>query len=102
MLFRRQTSEPTGSVAKTPGTAMAHSTSSSGILSSWYSKITTNVKKRQPFSPKSLLKKALLPVVDPFLEKVSLSDLSKCYHFVTSSRRIDFSGQKHKFIFLST
>ncbi|KZC10125.1 5'-AMP-activated protein kinase subunit gamma-2 [Dufourea novaeangliae] len=75
MLFRRQTSEPTGSVSKSPNTSMAHSTSSSGILSSWYTKITTNVKKRQPFSPKSLLKKALLPVVDPFLEKVSLSDL---------------------------
>ncbi|KOX69815.1 hypothetical protein WN51_06003 [Melipona quadrifasciata] len=57
MVFRRQTSEPTGSVTKGP--SIAHSTSSSGILSNWYSKITTNVKKRQPFSPKSLLKKAL-------------------------------------------
>ncbi|PBC28452.1 5'-AMP-activated protein kinase subunit gamma-2 [Apis cerana cerana] len=75
MVFRRQTSEPTGSVTKSP--SIAHSTSSSGILSNWYTKITTNVKKRQPFSPKSLLKKALLPVVDPFLEKVSLSDLGK-------------------------
>ncbi|OAD54647.1 hypothetical protein WN48_06396 [Eufriesea mexicana] len=66
MVFRRQTSEPTGSVTKTP--SIAHSTSSSGILSNWYTKITTNVKKRQPFSPKSLLKKALSSCGSEFLD----------------------------------
>ncbi|KAK0074857.1 hypothetical protein PV325_002977 [Microctonus aethiopoides] len=87
MLFRRQTSEPTSgpggtvNITKISPNSPVQSSPTSGpppsnLLAQWYTKITTNVKKRQNFSPKTLLKKALLPVVDPFLDKVTLADLA--------------------------
>lgn len=71
MLFKRQTSEPAGgssaavnitklspNVIEAP--SPTSSPTSSNLFTNWYSKITANVKKRQTFSPKTLLKKALV------------------------------------------
>ncbi|CAL1679412.1 unnamed protein product [Lasius platythorax] len=95
MLFRRQTSEPTGSIGRSSDVPQ---TTSSGVLTNWYTKI----KRRHTFSPRFLLKRTLLPVVDPFLEKVSLSDLEedesqifvkffkfhKCYDLIPTSAKL--------------
>lgn len=77
MLFRRQTSEPTSgpggnvNITKiTPNSPVQSSPTSgpppSNLLTQWYTKITTNVKKRQNFSPKTLLKKALVIEIKSF------------------------------------
>ncbi|KAJ3654516.1 hypothetical protein Zmor_013700 [Zophobas morio] len=80
----------------------------SGIWN-WYSRFTTNAKKKPPLlSPKAFVKRALLPVVDPFLEKVNISDLEedesqifvkffkfhKCYDLIpTSAKLVVFDTQ---------
>lgn len=53
MLFRRQTSEPTGSIARSSDVAQ---TTNSGVLTNWYTKI----KRRHTFNPRSLLKRNLV------------------------------------------
>ncbi|KAH0550849.1 hypothetical protein KQX54_020973 [Cotesia glomerata] len=89
MLFKRQTSEPTGggssaavNITKLSPNAIetpspTSSPTSSNLFTNWYSKITANVKKRQTFSPKTLLKKALLPVADSFTKSQPKSDLAR-------------------------
>jgi len=55
MLFRRQTSEPTGSIGKNAAADVAQA-SSPGVLANWY----TRIKRRHTFAPRSLLKRTLV------------------------------------------
>ncbi|PSN45134.1 hypothetical protein C0J52_18283 [Blattella germanica] len=104
MLFRRVWDTAATESNSTPATAG----SSANIFAVWYTKLATNVKRRGSSSPKSALKRALLPVADPFLEKVSISDLEedesqifvkffkfhKCYDLIpTSAKLVVFDTQ---------
>ncbi|ENN75212.1 hypothetical protein YQE_08222, partial [Dendroctonus ponderosae] len=68
----RKISEPNGSFFRTHLTVLHSPPIATGIWN-WYSRLSTNVKKNL-HSPK-VIKRFLLPVVDPFLEKVKISDL---------------------------
>uniref|UniRef100_A0A1B6CIP9 CBS domain-containing protein n=1 Tax=Clastoptera arizonana TaxID=38151 RepID=A0A1B6CIP9_9HEMI len=74
------------------------------LTPTWYARIAASVMKK----PTSLLKKVLLPVADPFLEKVNISDLEedesqifvkffkfhKCYDLIpTSAKLVVFDTQ---------
>jgi 5'-AMP-activated protein kinase regulatory gamma subunit len=80
----------------------------SGIWN-WYSRLTNNARRKPlVLSPRAFVKRALLPVVDPFLEKVNISDLEedesqifvkffkfhKCYDLIpTSAKLVVFDTQ---------
>ncbi|GJQ70363.1 hypothetical protein Trydic_g22795 [Trypoxylus dichotomus] len=102
-LFKSGPSPPSPSPPSTPPAL------SGNVIASWYSKFSSNVRRRHlSLSPKGLFKRILLPIVDPFLENINLSELQedksqiyvkffkfhKCYDLIpTSAKLVVFDTQ---------